>query len=65
MTLLDAENREYWNLSLAEVIEIALANSQVLRDLGGVVVRAPETTRTTYDAAIAETDPALRHRSGA
>jgi hypothetical protein len=57
VTLLDAENPEYWNLSLAEVIEIALENSQVLRELGGAVVRAPEATRTTYDAAIAETDP--------
>ena len=57
LTLLDAENPEYWNLSLAEVIEIALENSQVLRELGGAVVRAPDATRTTYDAAIAETDP--------
>ncbi|MEX2092158.1 MAG: TolC family protein [Pirellulales bacterium] len=57
VTLLDAENPEYWNLSLAEVIEIALQNSQVLRELGGAVVRAPDATRTTYDAAIAETDP--------
>ncbi len=57
ITLLDAENPEYWNLSLAEVIEIALQNSQVLRELGGAVVRAPNATRTTYDTAIAETDP--------
>jgi outer membrane protein TolC len=57
VTLLDAENPEYWNLTLAEVIEIALQNSQVLRELGGAVVRAPDATRTTYDAAIAETDP--------
>jgi hypothetical protein len=57
LTLLDAENPEYWNLPLAEVIEIALQNSQVLRELGGAVVRAPAETRTTYDAAIAETDP--------
>jgi hypothetical protein len=57
VTLLDAENPEYWNLSLAEVIEVALQNSQVLRELGGAVVRSPEATRTTYDSAIAESDP--------
>jgi len=57
ITLLDAQNPEYWNLSLAEVIEIALQNSPVLRELGGAVLRAPDATRTTYDAAIAESDP--------
>jgi hypothetical protein len=48
---------EYWNLSLEETIQLALANSRVLRDLGGAVVRAPGTTRTAVDPAIAETDP--------
>jgi hypothetical protein len=57
LTLLDAENPEYWNLALPEVIEIALENSTVLRELGGAVVKAPDATRTTYDAAIAESDP--------
>jgi outer membrane protein TolC len=47
----------YWDVSLQEVIQLALANSEVLRDLGGAVVRAPESTRTTVDAAIAETNP--------
>lgn len=56
-TLLDAENPEYWNLSLAEVIQIALENSSVLHELGGTVVRAPDAVRTTYDPAIAESDP--------
>ena len=36
---------------------LALANSRVLRDLGGAVVRSPATTRTTIDPAIVETDP--------
>ncbi|MGD9636314.1 MAG: TolC family protein, partial [Pirellulales bacterium] len=57
LTLLDAENPEYWNLSLPEVIEIALQNSTVLHQLGGTVIRAPDTVRTTYDPAIAESDP--------
>jgi outer membrane protein TolC len=48
---------EYWDVSLEEVIRLALANSKVMRDLGGAVVRAPATTRTTLDPALAETDP--------
>lgn len=56
-TLSGAEHADYWDISLAEVIQIALANSEVLRDLGGAVVEAPTATRTTLDAAITETDP--------
>ncbi|MEX2307115.1 MAG: TolC family protein [Pirellulales bacterium] len=48
---------EYWDVSLEEVIQLALANSKVMRDLGGAVVRAPSTIRTTLDPALAETDP--------
>lgn len=48
---------EYWDVTLEQVIQMTLANSQVLRDIGGAVVRSPATTRTTWDAAIVETDP--------
>lgn len=48
---------EYWDISIEEVIQLALANSKVMRDLGGAVVRAPAAARTTLDPAIAETDP--------
>jgi hypothetical protein len=55
---LDTEGTpEYWDLTLEQAIQITLANSKVMRDLGGAVVRAPATTRTTLDPAIAETDP--------
>jgi outer membrane protein TolC len=47
----------YWDLSLEEAIQLTLANSQVLRDVGGAVVRAPDAVRTTMGPAIAETDP--------
>ena len=57
VTLDNDAKPEYWDVSLQEVIQLALANSEVLRDLGGAVVRAPDTTRTTVDTAIAETDP--------
>jgi outer membrane protein TolC len=56
-TIDTVETAEYWDVSLEEVIQLALANSKVMRDLGGAVVRAPATTRTTLDPAIAETDP--------
>ncbi len=48
---------EYWDISIEEAIQTALGNSKVMRDLGGAIVRAPLTTRTTLDPAIAETDP--------
>ena len=34
-----------------------LANSAVLRDLGGLVLQSPEGVLTTYDPMIQETDP--------
>jgi outer membrane protein TolC len=48
---------QYWDMSLEEAIQVTLANSRVLRDLGGAVVRAPASTRTTLDPATVETDP--------
>jgi outer membrane protein TolC len=49
--------RQYLDLSLEEVIQTALQNSRVLRDLGGVVLKNPAGTRTIHDPAITETDP--------
>jgi outer membrane protein TolC len=50
---------EYWDMSLEEAIHLTMANSRVLRDLGGAVVRAPAAVRTTLDPAATETDPRL------
>ncbi len=44
---------------MAEVVQIGLANSDVLREIGGTVVELPDATRTKYDPAIVETDPAI------
>lgn len=49
--------REYWDLTLDEVIQLALSNSRVLRDLGGLVMQAPGSVATQYGPALAETDP--------
>src|SRR3954468_7217984 len=48
---------QYWDMSLEEAIQVMLANSRVLRDLGGAVVRAPGSIRTSFDPATVETDP--------
>jgi outer membrane protein TolC len=47
----------YWDLPIEEAVQLALANSRVLRDLGGLLLRSPETTPTTFEPAIVETDP--------
>lgn len=49
--------QEYWDLTLDEAIQIALMNSQVLRDFGGTVLTQPTGVATVYDPAIVETDP--------
>ena len=34
-------NPEYWDVTLAEAIQLAMANTRVLRDLGGQVIQSP------------------------
>jgi len=48
---------EYWDMTLQEAIHLALANSEVMRDLGGTVLRSPDSVSTPYGPAIRETDP--------
>lgn len=49
--------REYWDLELDEALRIALTNSKVLADIGGVLLRAPDSAGTVYGPALQETDP--------
>ena len=51
------EETEKWPISLEEATRIALANSQVIRALGGQVVSAPTTARTVFDPALQEAHP--------
>jgi outer membrane protein TolC len=51
------EETEKWPLTLEEATRIALANSEVIRDLGGQVVASPATSSTIYDPAIRDADP--------
>lgn len=61
LTLSHTEIQEIWDLTLEEAVNYALANSRVMRDLGGLVVgpsetlnRNPEGVQTIYDSAIVE-----------
>ncbi len=44
-------------LSLKDAIAEALATSHIMRDLGGTVLRSPQTTVTQWDPALAFSDP--------
>lgn len=57
LSLTNAEDIQYWDLKLEEVVQIALAQSQIIRDLGGAVVRTPANIATHWDPAAVETDP--------
>lgn len=48
---------EFRDLSLQEAVQTALATSKIFRDLGGVVLNSPSSTRATMDTAIMESDP--------
>lgn len=45
------------HLTLEECVQQALGTSKVMRDLGGTVVRSPQTTMSTLDPALVFTDP--------
>ena len=57
MSLETAEATEYLELTLEEAMRLALSNSQVLRELGGTVLRVPDGSRTKNDPSIIESDP--------
>lgn len=57
LSLSEEEPREYLDLTLEETMHLALANSKVIRDLGGLVLRSPDSVRTQQDPSLAETNP--------
>lgn len=50
------EIHDYLDLSLEEAMHLALINSRTLREMGGLVLRAPDSIRTQQDPSIASTD---------
>ncbi len=57
------EKNEFVELTLEDAIRIAATNSRVIRDIGGRVIRTPETIPTVYDPAIQETDPQFGYQA--
>ena len=48
LTLASTGEIQYWDMSLEEVVQLALAQSKVIRDLGGAVLRQPASAETQY-----------------
>jgi len=51
------ENLQYRDVSLSEVVTISMQNSNVLRELGGVLLKNPETVASRYNPGVWQTDP--------
>ncbi|HUG93566.1 MAG TPA: TolC family protein [Planctomycetaceae bacterium] len=56
-TILTEGEVEYWDITLEESIRHALETAQVMRDLGGLVLRSPTNIRSIQEPAIQELDP--------
>ncbi len=52
-----ADQITYVDRSLDDVLRMAMKHSTVLRDIGGVVLRSPDTVNTGYSTQLQETDP--------
>ncbi|MCY2964649.1 MAG: TolC family protein [Planctomycetota bacterium] len=53
----DLRPENFHDISLDETIQLALANSTVLRDLGGLVLNGPDRVTTKFEPSIVESDP--------
>ncbi len=53
----DSASVPYWDLTLDDAIQMALANSTVLRDLGARIIQSPQLTPTIYNPSVESTDP--------
>ena len=57
LTLTTTTDPEYWDVQLEEVVQMALSQSKVLRNLGGAILQSPASVQTYWNAALQETDP--------
>lgn len=55
----DFDTIEYRDMDLQEVLQVAMSNADVLRDLGAGVLRFPQQVATTETLGLAQTDPQL------
>lgn len=53
----DSNFSAYTDMRLDDVIRLAMQNSTVFRDLGGVVLRSPDSVQTRLNLGMTETDP--------
>lgn len=51
------ETLNYQDVTLVEMVHLALQNSPVLRELGGIALRNPDVVSTVYQNSLRETDP--------
>ncbi len=58
-SLADGPPREFWDLSLADAMQIGLQSSEVLRELGGRVLNIPSAVSTVYDPSITMSHPRI------
>lgn len=58
-SLVKPDTQDYLNLTLEETVHLALANSPVLRDLGGTLLRTPDASKSKFDPSVIETDPRI------
>ncbi len=56
-TIRDLAHVQFRDMTLEETIRTALCNSRVLLDLGGTILRTPDSVQTNYSIAVTETDP--------
>lgn len=56
-SLRDGQEIQYRDVTVGEILQIALEHSEVLRELGGTILRTPEAIRTRYTAGLQQTDP--------
>jgi outer membrane protein TolC len=48
---------EFWELTIDEALQIGLANSQMIRSLGGRILANPDAEPSYFDPALQESDP--------
>ena len=54
-----ADTPVFRDISLQECVQLALQNNEVMRDLGGVLLRTPASVQTVYTPAVQESEPRL------
>ena len=57
LTLEDPSELPTFDLSLAECVRIAVANSPVIRNIGGTIVNSPTATQTVFNPALSASSP--------